>query len=292
MLVFKNTHLNFPHTALMAVLCVFLTVAGNARADNADKSADKQQSEQHLEKLRNDINTLQSYLKEVQGSHQDLVKSLRGSDKDVAEVSKKVEALRRALQEERQRLKKLKAEQKVLSQDKQTQQKEIYWIELVREYKDPEVNSTEDVGRLPYKATFSDGTTKKGYLTGGYAKLNNIPGGEVSVIFGYPDAEAKLKEVRREIQIQLNDMLSDAAERAKVLNAELAKNSITMQSVILTGAFIDGMFGPIESFGDFCADVVREAQVRFDQWDAFAGIDDYEDLKDAVIERVGKTKKR
>ena len=106
----------------MAVLCVFLTVAGNARADNADKSADKQQSEQHLEKLRNDINTLQSYLKEVQGSHQDLVKSLRGSDKDVAEVSKKVEALRRALQEERQRLKKLKAEQKVLSQDKQTQQ--------------------------------------------------------------------------------------------------------------------------------------------------------------------------
>ncbi len=118
MLVFKN----ISHTAFTAVLCVLLTVAGNARADNTDNSADKQQSEQHLEKLRNDINKLQDYLKEVQGSHQSLVKSLRTSDKDVAEVSKKVEALRQALQEERRRLKKLKAEQKVLSQDKQTQQ--------------------------------------------------------------------------------------------------------------------------------------------------------------------------
>jgi hypothetical protein len=65
------------------------------------------------------------------------------------------------------------------NQGQKDKAKEIYWVELVCEYKDPEVNSSEDVGSLPYKATFSDGSTEKGYLTSGYTKLNNIPGGEV-----------------------------------------------------------------------------------------------------------------
>jgi hypothetical protein len=174
----------------------------------------------------------------------------------------------------------------------QQAKKETYWVELVCEYKDPDVNAVEDMGSLPYKVTFSDGSTKQGYLSGGYKKLSNIPAGDVEVVFGYPEAEDQLKEVRREIQVQLNGIISDAAERAKLLDEELAKNSITMQSVILTGAFLDGMFGPIEDFGDFCAELVEEAQVRFEQWDAFEGIDDYEDLKDAVIEKVSKAKKR
>jgi len=176
--------------------------------------------------------------------------------------------------------------------DGQQAKKEMYWVELVCEYKDPDINAVEDMGSLPYKVTFADGTTKQGYLSGGYKKLSNIPAGDVEVVFGYPEAEDQLKEVRREIQVQLNGIISDAAERAKLLDEELAKNSITMQSVILTGAFLDGMFGPIEDFGDFCAELVEEAQVRFEQWDAFKGIDDYEDLKDAVIEKVGKAKKR
>jgi len=109
--------LNIASRVLRATLCLmFMASAGTLHA------ADATQGEQHLEKLRNDINELQSYLKQVQGNHQELVKALRGSDKDVAEISKKVEALRSALQEERQRLKKLQAEQRTLSQSQQQQQ--------------------------------------------------------------------------------------------------------------------------------------------------------------------------
>ncbi len=86
------------------------------------ESKGKALSEQHLEKLRNDINKLQAYLKEVQDDHQDLVHSLRNSDQEVAKVSKQVEALRHALKEERARLKKLKAQRREKGQQKKTQQ--------------------------------------------------------------------------------------------------------------------------------------------------------------------------
>ncbi len=109
--------LNITSTALKVTLCfMFMASASLLYA------AEPAKGEQHLEKLRSDINELQNYLKKVQGNHQELVKSLRGSDKDVAEISKQVEALRSALQEERKRLKKLQAEQRTLSQSQKQQQ--------------------------------------------------------------------------------------------------------------------------------------------------------------------------
>ena len=104
----------------LMVLMPVLLLSGQA---HAEKSADKKAlSEQHLEELRNDINKLQAYLKEVQDDHKGLVQSLRKSDKEVAEVSRQVETLRKALNEERARLKKLKAQRRVLGKQQKTQQ--------------------------------------------------------------------------------------------------------------------------------------------------------------------------
>lgn len=80
-------------------------------------------SERHLKQLRDDINELQSFLKKAQDDHKDLVNSLRKSDEEVAKVSKQVEAIKKTLQEERDRLKKLKAEQGSLSQSQHKQQR-------------------------------------------------------------------------------------------------------------------------------------------------------------------------
>ena len=82
----------------------------------------KQLSEQHLKKLRNDINELQGYLKKVQDDHKDLVVTLRKSDKDVAKISAQVQRLKKALKEERARLKKLQREQASLNKEKSQQQ--------------------------------------------------------------------------------------------------------------------------------------------------------------------------
>lgn len=79
-------------------------------------------SEQHLNKLRNDINDLQAFLKHTQDSHQELVNILKQSDQDVAKISSDVEQLKKRLAEERDRLKKLKAEQRTLSQQQLKQQ--------------------------------------------------------------------------------------------------------------------------------------------------------------------------
>jgi septal ring factor EnvC (AmiA/AmiB activator) len=92
----------------------------NAVAEGVDR---KQLSERHLKKLRDDINELQSFLKKAQDEHKALVSTLRKSDEEVAKVSQQVESLRNALQEERARLKKLKAEQTTLSQSQLKQQR-------------------------------------------------------------------------------------------------------------------------------------------------------------------------
>ena len=89
----------------------------------AQDSERKQLSERHLKKLRDDINELQNFLKKAQDDHKSLVSTLRKSDEDVAKVSKQVESLKQALQEERARLKKLKAEQTTLSQSQLKQRR-------------------------------------------------------------------------------------------------------------------------------------------------------------------------
>lgn len=88
-------------------------------AEGADS---KQLSERHLKKLRDDINELQTFLKKAQDDHKGLVTSLRKSDEEVAKMSKQVESLKKALQEERDRLKKLKAEQASLNKSQLKQQ--------------------------------------------------------------------------------------------------------------------------------------------------------------------------
>ncbi len=110
--------------ALVVNLLFVLLPTGfsSGQAFSETKTNKKALSEQHLEKLRNDINELQAYLKAVQDDHKGLVQSLRKSDQEVAKVSKQVETLRKALNEERARLKKLKAQRRVLGKQQQTQQ--------------------------------------------------------------------------------------------------------------------------------------------------------------------------
>ena len=106
--------------AISLALLLSLPFAAPVAAQGTDA---KQLSERHLKKLRDDINELQNFLKKAQDEHKALVSSLRKSDEDVAKVSQQVESLRNALQEERARLKKLKAEQTTLSQSQLKQQR-------------------------------------------------------------------------------------------------------------------------------------------------------------------------
>ncbi|EAT12920.1 peptidoglycan DD-metalloendopeptidase family protein [Bermanella marisrubri] len=102
---------------LTLLLCsLLLSSLANANDDS------RQLSETHLKKLRSDITELQDYLAEVKDEHEQLVKSLRKSDEEVAKVSAQVEALKSKLAEERSRLKKLQAQQRTLDQNKRKQQ--------------------------------------------------------------------------------------------------------------------------------------------------------------------------
>ncbi len=94
-----------------------LVCTAHVQADDPSRAL----SEQHLTKLRTDIDELQDYLKKVQDDHKEMVASLRRSDQEVAKVSQLVEKLRASLKEERARLKKLQVEQRSLDK-KQSQQ--------------------------------------------------------------------------------------------------------------------------------------------------------------------------
>ena len=106
--------------SLLLLAVMPITTATLSVAEGIDS---KQLSERHLKKLRDDINDLQVFLKKAQDDHKDLVTSLRKSDEEVAQMSKQVESLKKALQEERDRLKKLKAEQASLSKSQHKQQR-------------------------------------------------------------------------------------------------------------------------------------------------------------------------
>lgn len=108
---------------ILATWMLLLALPFAATQVAAEGGNPKQLSEQHLKKLRDDINELQAYLKKAQDDHKDLVSSLRKSDEEVAKLSQQVDKLKHALKEERDRLKKLKAEQKTLSQSQHKQQR-------------------------------------------------------------------------------------------------------------------------------------------------------------------------
>jgi septal ring factor EnvC (AmiA/AmiB activator) len=103
----------------LTTICLLLSLTLTSTVWAEDKQI---MSEAHLKKLREDINELQGYLKKAQDDHKDLVASLRKSDEEVAKVAQQVEKLKSALKEERDRLKKLQAEQRTLNQNKASQQ--------------------------------------------------------------------------------------------------------------------------------------------------------------------------
>lgn len=110
-----------PMLSMYPVLLLSLCLAVPSYAE-LDRSDPKVLSEQHLKKLRDDINDLQSFLKKAQDSHQELVSDLKKSDESVSKISQDVERLKQKLQEERDRLKKLKAQQRTLNQQQAKQQ--------------------------------------------------------------------------------------------------------------------------------------------------------------------------
>lgn len=73
----------------------------------ADEQAD-------LAKLQQEINKLQSWLKETESEHDKLNEALRQSDKKIGGIAKKIDDTRTLLNQERSRLKKLQAEQSQL----------------------------------------------------------------------------------------------------------------------------------------------------------------------------------
>mgnify|MGYP000316879918 CR=1 FL=1 len=177
------------------------------------------------------------------------------------------------------------------TQDKQP--KDTYWIELVCEYKSDSKNSnagaSNAVDNLPYVVTFSDGSTKKGRLNNGFSRLTNIPAGQVTVEFGYPQAEQELKQCRKELQQCLDDIITVVEKRGSMLDKQLQKENIGMQGLILTGAFFDGLFGALgdsaEGIEQIANDMVSTARVKLNEWEGIA-----DDVKYETIEYIEKKK--
>jgi septal ring factor EnvC (AmiA/AmiB activator) len=84
----------------------------------ADEQAD-------LTKLQQEINKLQSWLKETESEHDKLSEALKESDKKIGGIAKKIDETRTLLKQERSRLKKLQAEQSQLRTLKTEQKQQL-----------------------------------------------------------------------------------------------------------------------------------------------------------------------
>jgi septal ring factor EnvC (AmiA/AmiB activator) len=84
----------------------------------ADEEAD-------LAKLQQEINKLQSWLKETESEHDNLSEALKESDKKIGGIAKKIDETRTLLKQERSRLKKLQAEQSQLRTLKTEQKQQL-----------------------------------------------------------------------------------------------------------------------------------------------------------------------
>ena len=90
---------------MFRVIFLFCLLIGQlAQVSVADEQAD-------LAKLQQEITKLQTWLKETESEHDKLSEALRKSDEKIGGIAKKIDATRALLNEERSRLKKLKAEQ-------------------------------------------------------------------------------------------------------------------------------------------------------------------------------------
>jgi len=167
----------------------------------------------------------------------------------------------------------------------QQAKKEIYWIDLECTYKD---NQEFMVG-LPYVVTFADGKTRKGKLGNGITRINNIVPGQVTVEFGYPEAETNLKAARKELKACLDEIICALEERAKPLDEALEKEGVPMKALILTGAFFDGLFGTLgdsaEGIAELAKDISNTARVKLDEWEGIA-----EEVKLETIEYIEEKK--
>ena len=167
----------------------------------------------------------------------------------------------------------------------QQAKKETYWIDLECVYKD---NQEFMVG-LPYVVTFADGKTRKGKLGNGITRINNIVPGQVTVEFGYPEAETNLKAARKELKACLDEIICALEERAKPLDEALEKEGVPMKALILTGAFFDGLFGTLgdsaEGIAELAKDISNTARVKLDEWEGIA-----EEVKYETIEYIEEKK--
>jgi len=108
---------------------------------------------------------------------------------------------------------------------------------------------------VPYVATFSDGSQKQGMLDeSGYVYIKDIPAGQVEVEFGDPQAKQQLDAARTELKSYLDSIVSEVQSRGKRLDAELNKLNVLEQGMVLTGAFMVGLY-------DSAADIVETAKM-------------------------------
>ena len=95
-----------------------LIISQLAQVSWADEEAD-------LAKLQQEINKLQQWLKDTESEHDKLNEKLRLSDEKIGALSKKIDATRNQLNQERARLKKLQAEQSQLRTLKAEQKQKL-----------------------------------------------------------------------------------------------------------------------------------------------------------------------
>jgi septal ring factor EnvC (AmiA/AmiB activator) len=95
-----------------------LLISQLTQVSSADEQAD-------LAKLQQEINKLQSWLKETESEHDKLSESVRKSDEKMGGLAKKIDETRALLNQERSRLKKLQAEQSQLRTLKSEQKQQL-----------------------------------------------------------------------------------------------------------------------------------------------------------------------
>ncbi|WP_221799993.1 murein hydrolase activator EnvC family protein [Oceanobacter mangrovi] len=93
--------------ASLALACLLLTT-GTARAEDSDAAK--------LQSLKAEIAKLQQWLNEASAEQSKLSESLQQTDKDIGKLSRQIDETRRQLEEEQQRLKKLRQDQAQLDE--------------------------------------------------------------------------------------------------------------------------------------------------------------------------------
>ncbi|WP_419812949.1 type VI secretion system tube protein TssD [Bacterioplanoides sp.] len=154
-----------------------------------------------------------------------------------------------------------------------------YDLSLQVAYKNDPVSSIKN---LPFSVLFADKKEQTGTLNDGYLFIADVTPGPVEITFGYPEVDAELATAKQALITLVDEYIAELEQRGQQLDQALADEDFATQGLILTGAFLDGLFSTAQDVGELAGDLINHARVALDEW---KGITE-EDIKEAIREQV------